>query len=106
MPIGLIVTVVSAADVAGSEADRLRLTGRYEEADALYKGLATSEPLRAAIGQARCALAQGKTDVATKLLADAAAKHPDEAVLAAEMARIAFDHGDYDSARRHVDAAF
>jgi tetratricopeptide (TPR) repeat protein len=93
----LSAVIASAADF--TKARTLLMHGRYEEAAELYKPQAAADP-QAAIGLAACQEAQGKTSDAVKTLKPLAEKHVD---IQAQLARLAFDRGDYEEARRRVD---
>jgi tetratricopeptide (TPR) repeat protein len=86
-------------------ADLLRLTGRYAEARAAYAAAEKSDPEVAAIGIARCLAAVGEADKAIATLTAAAAKHPSDAALQAELAGLEFERGNHEAARKRVDAA-
>ena len=74
--------------------------GRYEEAAEIYKPQSAAD-LQAALGLAACQEAQGKTDEAVKTLNPLAEKHAD---IQAQLARLAFERGDYNESRHRVDA--
>ena len=90
-----------AAEADLTEARGLLLGGKYEEAAEIYSPLAEREPA-ALLGLARCLAAQGRLDEAVKKLADAAEGH---AELQAELARLAFERGDYQQARTRAEEA-
>lgn len=95
----------AADDAALREARELFLRGNYEEAADSYTELVDKEPVKAALGLARCKAASGERDVAVKRLEAAADKHPQAAELHAELALLAFEHGDYEQAAKSVQAA-
>jgi Flp pilus assembly protein TadD len=99
------VTDPNATEQSPSAARQLLLQGKYAEAAELYAKLAASQPVVAAVGQARALAAVGKTDEATKLLTAAAKKHDSNGDLAAELALLALAAGDLQEARRQSDAA-
>ena len=84
-----------------STARKLLLTGKYAEAEDAYRPLATKD-FRAAMGLARSQDARGMREKAAKTLAAAPAGH---AEIEAELARLAFDRGDYKAAEEHVESA-
>ena len=86
-------------------ARKLLLTGKYAEAEESYQKLASEKPVEAALGIARCQASTGRRDDATAMLKAAAEKHPKAAGLAAELARLAFDRGDYPAAQENSAAA-
>jgi len=98
---------VLGAEPSAAEANKLRLTGKYEEAAEIYAALAEkdADPVAAALGLARCHRAVGKLDEAKKTLEEAAKKHDAAAALPAELALLAFERGDYEAADRHIAAA-
>lgn len=96
--------VLAAQDLPG-EARRLFLTGKYAEAREAYEKLRMEKPVEVAIGRARCEVAKGKRDVAIRLLKNAAGGHPKDACIQAELARLSFERGEYDEAKRHVGTA-
>ena len=94
---------------ASSAARHLLLQGKYAEAGELYAKLAATDPLAAAIGQARALAAVGKIDEARKILATAAKQHDGEpstaGALRAELAVLALTGDDLKEAREQTDAA-
>jgi len=84
-----------AAERTPADARRLLMGGKYAEAAELYAPSAAKDPL-AALGLARCRAAEGKLDAAVKALCSAAGDHAD---LHAELARLALERGDYQTAR-------
>ena len=98
-------SLLRAADDELVEARGLLLSGKYAEAAEIYQRLAADNP-GARLGLARSLAAEGKAGEAVRELtsgrAGDAALHPD---LDAELARLAFERGDYESAERHVEAA-
>lgn len=88
------------------DARRMYLGGQYEEATDAYRALAVREPtIASALGVARCQAATGLLDEARETLTAATAKHPEDAQFPAELARLAFDRGDYAAAKEHATAA-
>ncbi len=87
---------VSAADL--SKAHTLLMHGRYEEAAEVFRPQSAADP-QAALGIAACQEAQGKLAAAEKTLKPLAEKHAD---IQALLARLAFQRGDYEEARRRV----
>lgn len=90
-----------AAEADLTEARGLLLGGKYEEAAEIYSTLAEKQPA-AVLGLARCLAAQGKLDEAVKTLAAAAEGRAD---LQAELARLAFERGDYQQAQTRAEEA-
>lgn len=82
------------------QARTLFLKGKYAEAIEIYSPLAEKDAA-ALLGLARCLRATGKADLAAEKLAAAA----DQAPLHAELARLAFERGDYPGAAGHADRA-
>lgn len=98
----LIATSVAAgADDALSEARGLLRSGKYAEAAEIYQRTASDDPA-AALGLARSLAAEGKTEEAQQALTSCAGEH---AELHAELARLAFERGDYGTAEKRVEAA-
>jgi cellulose synthase operon protein C len=89
-----------AAEDSLSNARKLLLGGKYAEAAELFEPLAEKSPA-AAVGLARCLTAQGKLDEAAKRLSAAAAS----ADVQAELARLAFERGDYKESKTRADEA-
>ncbi len=104
----LVAAILSAAQPLRAEdnadalaqADALRLTGRYEEAQELYEQLAEQHPIEAALGQADCLRARGQEAQAAQVLAAAAEAHPSAANVTAQASRLALDRGDYAEAEK------
>ncbi len=93
---------------SGAEARRLFLTGNYEEAREMFHRLGDQQPVDAALGEARCLAAVGKSKEAIELLQAAIAKvvKADGAGgLHAELALLALEAGDDHEATRQCDAA-
>jgi tetratricopeptide (TPR) repeat protein len=88
-----------AADLA--KARSLLMHGRYEEAAEIYKPEAAANA-QAALGWAACLESQGKTAAAVEALAPLAGK---QAEIQAQLARLAFDRGDWTEARHCADEA-
>ncbi|HUY88143.1 MAG TPA: tetratricopeptide repeat protein [Pirellulales bacterium] len=100
----------SGARAAGAADDlaaarKLFLTGKYAESQEAYEKLADGKPVEAALGIARCLASVGKRDEAAAILEAAAKKHSEAAALAAELARLAFERGDYPAAQLAAAAA-
>jgi len=103
--LGLLLCIFVAA-VAGyaaeddlAKARKLLLGGKYAEAAEIYAPSAAKVPA-AALGLARCLVAEGKLDEALKRLSAAAADH---AELQAELARLAFERGAYQQAKQRAE---
>jgi len=92
---------LAAADDPLAKARGLLLGGQYAEAAEIYAPLAEKEPA-AALGLARSLSSQGKQDEAVRALTAAAGNHPQ---LHAELARLAFDRGDYETAQARAEKA-
>ena len=105
LAVAMAPRVASCRDAALARADSLRLTGHYEEAKKAYSGLSAREPVRAAVGLGRCLEVVGDLDRAMQALSAAAEKQPSAADLPAEMARLEFERGQYEAARKHAEAA-
>ncbi|NQU20886.1 MAG: tetratricopeptide repeat protein [Candidatus Nealsonbacteria bacterium] len=84
------------------QARELLLGGKYEEAIEIYRPLAEKGDPAAVLGVARCLRAQGKRAEVVKTLTAAAGEHAD---LHAELARAAFEQGDYKEAKTRADEA-
>jgi tetratricopeptide (TPR) repeat protein len=91
--------LATAADL--TKARTLLMRGRYEEAAEIYKPQSAADP-QAALGLAACQEAQGKLSAAEKTLKPLAEKHAD---IQAQLARLAYERGDYDESRHHVAEA-
>lgn len=86
-------------------ANRLLLSGKYAEAIDAFTKLVEKEPVAAAVGLARSRASTGDLVEATRGLTACVEKHPDAAGAWAELARLAFDRGDYTAAEKAVEAA-
>jgi len=95
----------AAAEGPLAAARQLLLAGKYAEAEDAYAKLVADEPVAAALGHARCRAAVGKLDESAAALTTALAEHPKATELHAELAKLAFERGDYPSARAAVDEA-
>ncbi len=94
-----------ADDTSLKQADHLRLTGRYEEADELYQQLGPQHFELAARGRARCLAAIGERPRARQLLQTAIEERPQSALLLAEAAWLAFRSGEHEPAQSLADRA-
>ncbi len=101
----LALQATCAAAESLTEARKQYLTGHYAEARELYEKLVEAEPVVAALGLARSHEATGGIDKALDVLKQAANANPKAAALPAELARLAFERGDYRAADEHVAAA-
>ena len=90
-----------AAEDDLARAQRLLRGGKYAEAAEIY-ALSAPRDERAAVGLSRALAAEGKLDEAARALTAAGEEHAD---CRAELARLAFERGDYDTARAHGDKA-
>ena len=97
--LALAVAHASTDDLANAR--KLLLGGKYAEAEDAYRPLAKKD-FRAALGLARSQDARGMREEAAKTLSEAPAGH---AQIEAELARLAFDRGDYPAAEKHVESA-
>lgn len=86
-------------------ADRLRWTGRYEEAEEQYDALTDAFPVAAALGGADCLAARGEVDRAVQRLTTAAERSPKAAPLLARLAKFAFDRGEHAQAAQLAQQA-
>jgi len=94
-----------AADDTLDEARRLRLTGHYAEAEAMYQRLAEADAVETVLGLAEVYRETGKSEGAIAVLNKAAEASSEEARIAARLARLHFNTGDYEAAQSHVDRA-
>jgi tetratricopeptide (TPR) repeat protein len=92
--------VAAAGDDLG-QARKLLLGGKYAEAAEIYQRLTPQSP-ESVLGLARSLAAEGKSVEAEQRLSAAAGEH---AELHAELARLAFERGDYQAATAQTDAA-
>jgi tetratricopeptide (TPR) repeat protein len=97
--LALVFSPIAARAADLTKARTLLMHGRYEEAAEIYKPQSATDAT-AALGLAACLEAQGKISAAEKKLKPLADKHAD---VQAQLARLAFDRGNYDEARRRVD---
>ncbi len=98
--------VLAPADQPSLEsATKLLHTGNYAEATAAFDKLDSAHAVAAAIGKSRCLAARGETDQAAKTLTAAQEKHPRVAKLPSELAQLAFQPGEHQTAKRHIDRA-
>ena len=95
---------LSFGQPAGDSPHNLYLSGRYDEAIEAYAKLSTRSP-QEEIELAYCHWEQGKRAAAREVLTAATTRLPETAVLPAELALLEFSSGDYDAARRWMDAA-
>ena len=111
VPLALLFWLcASAAAWSGDEsgltnARRLFLTGRYEEAIEIYEALKDKEPVAAALGLADCYRETGRLKQAEDGLLAACQRDPKNADLAAGAALLAWQRGDYDQARNRAETA-
>ncbi|MCR4413443.1 MAG: tetratricopeptide repeat protein [Thermoguttaceae bacterium] len=96
----MLLAVAFGAEDDLSAARSLLLSGRYGEAREIYQRTAAKDPA-AAVGLARSLAAVGKDGEAIQALRSAG-DHPDAQ---AELARLAFERGDYRTAQAHAHAA-
>jgi cellulose synthase operon protein C len=88
-----------------TNARRLFLTGRYEEAIEIYEALNEKEPTAAALGLADCYRETGRAKQAEDGLLAACQRDPKNADLAAGAAWLAWQRGDHDQARNRAETA-
>src|SRR5438270_13848764 len=100
-----LVNYARTAEPTIANARSLYLRGNYAEAQEAYSRLAEKEPVAAAVGQARCLTAVGKSDEAAKLLTAAAKKNDAAGEIHSELAILAVERGDYKAAEREAQAA-
>ncbi|MCC6125220.1 MAG: tetratricopeptide repeat protein [Pirellulales bacterium] len=100
----MLVSADGAGQGGVEEAGKALMAGRYEEAAELFAPQAEKNPA-AALGLARCQEERGKYDEAVKTLESCEKENGQNALLLAELARLAFERGDYKSAQARVDAA-
>ncbi|HUT12552.1 MAG TPA: tetratricopeptide repeat protein [Thermoguttaceae bacterium] len=106
--LGLLLAVLSVGSMARGDDDplakarELLLGGEYLSAEGAYTPLANKKDPVAVLGLARALCAQGERDDAVKVLTAAAEEH---APLQAELARLAFERGDYPEAKARCEAA-
>lgn len=96
-----------AAVVAGEQSNAPRelfLSGRYEESAQAYEKMRQRGPEDEVV-LARCRETTGNRKVAVAGLTDAIRTHPMAALLAAELARLQSDAGEYEAAERSAQAA-
>ena len=105
LPVTTPAAPAATRDLGLARADSLRLTGRYAEARTAYAALTGREPVATAIGIARCMAAVGEADQAVATLSAAAAKHPSEAALHAELGAVEFERGNHEAAEKQVAQA-
>src|SRR5689334_16983322 len=104
----LLVASPSLADPSPAplaDARKLYLTGKYAEALEAYEAGAKEHPIAAAVGQARCLVANGKLEEAEAALTAALIHDSKSATLHAEFAQLFFDRGDYEVAEQHAVVA-
>lgn len=101
-----LARVVAAEDGPSlTEARQLELGGKYAEALDAYGAIGEGEPVAVALATARCLAALGEREAAEAALAAVLEEAPDNARPRAQLARLAFERGDYKLARRWADAA-
>jgi cellulose synthase operon protein C len=103
----LLVVIAQVAGIRGEDeptAQTLLLTGRYEEAAERFASDQESDAA-AAIGLARTQAATGKREDARVTLEAAAGRFEKSADIRAELALVAIDRGDHESAGKHAGAA-
>jgi tetratricopeptide (TPR) repeat protein len=100
----------AADDVAQGEsplaaARTLLLEGKHAEAQEAFAALKDADAVESAVGVARCQAAVGQYAEAAATLESVVVASPEAAPPRAELARLAFDRGDYPAAARWVDSA-
>jgi len=107
----LLATPVTVADPPAKDsgplaaAAQLLAEGKHAEAEEAFGKLSAEHAVEAAIGIARVQQATGHREQAAETLETAAKAKPDAAPLHAELARLALERGDYDTANREITAA-
>lgn len=106
----LALVVLGCWPAAGRAVDlesarRLELSGNYAEAAEQYAELAEEEPAGSALGLARIDVAQGRRAAAIDRLRVLTGTHPQVAAASSALARLAFDRGDWETARTSSEAA-
>jgi tetratricopeptide (TPR) repeat protein len=96
-----LICDVRPADAEETAAQTLLLKGRYAEAAQWFSRDATSDPA-AAIGLARCKLGTGKREDAETVLQTAAEAFPKSAAIRAELALLALNRGDHETAEKYA----
>lgn len=103
----LFALAAPADDLAAART--LLLTGKYAEAEEAYHKLVAEEPAATALGLARCQTSTGKREQAASALKSALEKKfenkGDAAALQAELARLAFERGNYPGAQQAIEEA-
>jgi len=99
----LAVAAVAAPPDELKSARKLLLGGKYAEALETYNKFAEKDPVKAALGAARCHRAVGELDKAKAALTAALKAQPKASELIAELALIALDEGNYKLAAEHAD---
>ena len=94
----LSATWAHGAENLLEQANSLRLTGRYEEAEELYVQAAEEAPLAAALGRSASLAARGDVAEAETILKSATEEHPQAAAPVARLAELAFARGDFKEA--------
>ncbi len=94
-----------AAETPLAAARRLFQEGKYAEAQDAYRAVAPQPSAPVALGIARCQEASGKREEAVATLTEAAKTSALVASLPAELARLAFERGDYQAAGQFAAAA-
>jgi tetratricopeptide (TPR) repeat protein len=103
--LAFLTAVANGAGQGGLEdAQKSLMAGRYEEAAEIFVPLA-KENAAAAVGLARCHAERGNYAEAVKALQAFEKDGGQNAVLPAELARLAFEQGDYKQAQSQADAA-
>ncbi|REK05504.1 MAG: tetratricopeptide repeat protein [Planctomycetota bacterium] len=102
---GVLVPVSGASADEFSRARQLLLEGKHAEAQEAYRALVGDDAVAAALGVARCQEATGNREAAAETLTQATGEHGDSAALWAELARLALERGDAQSAAAHSQAA-
>ena len=97
-------TVLAQEPEAWKQAQALFVKGNYGEAQEIFEKEKDQHP-QAALGWARCLEARGKRLEAWVAARGAAEKFPKDAGLPAEMARLAFERGDFEQVEKAVELA-
>ncbi|MCE9524702.1 MAG: tetratricopeptide repeat protein [Planctomycetales bacterium] len=100
----LVLGPVANAEDEKASPRSLYLTGHYAESAEQYKQSADKDST-AALGLARCQMATGEYDEATKTLTEAIEREARSAALLAELALLEFQRGSEADARKHAEGA-
>jgi tetratricopeptide (TPR) repeat protein len=94
---------LAATAAALTEARRLYLTGRYDEAAEILQDELQRAPVEAGIGLARCHAIRGRFDEALRVLQEAVEAGGQSADILAEQALVQWERGEHDAAQALID---